>query len=504
MPNAPSASPVRPTSSTRRALGLLAILLVLMGFAFQGSRPLWSRDEGRYTDNALQMIASGDYLVPAYNVDRTNFNKPPMTAWLIAASVRTFGHNTWAVRTPYALAFIFTALLLAGMGRTLMPDKFWLPGLVYACTVFPFLSANIVSTDVFLTLFEALAGFGFVRAFLDAKARHPRRWAWLMWLGFGLAFLTKGPPGLMPLLAMVPFAARQNGWRGLGRLFTPVGLLIFLLVGLGWYAAVVLTHPGLLEHYLKYEVYDRVFTTVHDRHGQWYGWIKVYLPALLLGTLPWWWTLLRGMRAALTPSRLQSLWLQAGPKLFLLLWFVLPLCVFILARSRLPLYLMPLFVPLAMLLAYMLRARIDLRRTRQRVLLGAWIVLLLVVKAGAAYHRQPNIDNELRSQTFLAAVQNTRYDALVFIRDSDSQNDIDETTPWGMRLYLRKPIYGIPWRTADSRTTLCALAKRHPHLMYAVGWRTSVDEVTQALTTCAPGRFSILGKWDKHTLIALK
>ncbi|MBK6435618.1 MAG: hypothetical protein IPF83_06940 [Rhodanobacteraceae bacterium] len=34
------------------------------GFAFQGSRGLWETDEGRYTQVAMEMLRSGDYITP--------------------------------------------------------------------------------------------------------------------------------------------------------------------------------------------------------------------------------------------------------------------------------------------------------------------------------------------------------------------------------------------------------------------------------------------------------
>ena len=40
-----------------------------------------------------------------------------------------------------------------------------------------------------------------------------------------------------------------------------------------------------LGYFLDYEVYDRVFTSAHDRNSQWYGAFEVYLPVLLAGTL---------------------------------------------------------------------------------------------------------------------------------------------------------------------------------------------------------------------------
>ena len=47
----------------RPALSLIALLLVL-GFTFQGTRPLYDSDEGRYSSIALALLDSGDFVVP--------------------------------------------------------------------------------------------------------------------------------------------------------------------------------------------------------------------------------------------------------------------------------------------------------------------------------------------------------------------------------------------------------------------------------------------------------
>lgn len=488
-------------------LRLIGLLLVL-GFAFQGSRALYSTDEGRYASNALQMVDSGQYLVPAYSPDRINFTKPPMTTWVIAASLKTFGRSAWAVRTPYALAFILTALLVVAMGRDLVPDKPWLAGLIYASSLFPFLAANIVSTDVLLTLFEALAVLGFVRAWLgrvDASSPAALRWRWLMWLGFGLAFLTKGPPGLIPLLGMAPFVFRREGWRGLGRLFGLTGLILFVLVGMSWYAVVVLRTPGLLDYFLHYEVYDRLFTGAQGRHAQWYGWIVVYVPVLLLGTLPWWPAVARRAGAVLNPSRWREGWRRGEPSLFLWLWFVLPLIVFCLSRSRLPMYLLPLFMPQSLLLARALSPRIDLGRRGQQIGLGVWIAVLLAFKATAAYAVHPRADNRQRAQQVEALTGGTDFDAMVFVHDTGNPYAVEEDTPWGMRLYTDRPVYGIGWRHAHSHARLCKVLDRYPSVLLAVERHVSQTAVEHAAAQCktslAPHR---LGPWRYRHLILLR
>ncbi len=489
--------------ASRRALLLLTALLVLMGFGFQGSRGLWNTDEGRYTDTALQMIDSGNYLLPAYTVDRPNISKPPMTAWIIAGAVKVLGRNSWAVRTPYALAFILTALLLVAMGRDLVPDTPWLPGLVYACSLYPFMAANVVSTDVLLTAFEALAALGFVRAFFGPAMPASRRWLALMWLGFGLAFLTKGPPGLMPLLGMAPYAFRRDGWRGVRRLFNPLGVVLFLAVGLSWYTVAILSTPGLLDYFLHYEVYDRVFTGAQGRHQEWYGWLVVYGPVLVVGSLPWWPAMARGVRAAVSKAWWRAWWRTVDARLFLVLWLAVPLLVFCLARSRLPMYLLPLFMPLSLLLAHGLRGRIDLTRTRQRLALGAWVAVLLLFKGVAAYAVHTGADNRLLTRQLRAATgAGLDYDALAIVRDTDDPGGIRKNTPWGMRLYLGKVVYGLAWGDARDAARLCPLLARHGTLLLAIDTGVA-PAVKQAALACPKAHAHVLPQTWRHRQLVL-
>lgn len=482
----------------------LICLLLLLAFAFQGTRALWSTDEGRYTDNALQMIDSGNYMVPAYSPVRVNFSKPPMTYWVIAASVRVFGRSTWAVRTPYALAFVLTALLLCAMGRRLIPDRPWLPGLVYGCSLGPFVAANVVSTDVLLSLFEALAMLGFVAAEFTPGEPRRRRYIWLMWLGFGLAFLTKGPPGLVPLLAIMPFMALRDGWRSLGRVFSPIGLALFLVVGFAWYVAVMATHPGLFHYFTHYEIYDRLFTAKQHRHPQWYGWIMVYGLVFIFGTLPWWPALGRGLSSAASLCRWRAWWRQPSPVFFLLLWLLVPLVIFCVAKSRLPLYVLPLFQPLSLLLALMLRERLTLSSGGQKGLLVAWVAVLIGIKAGISFYVHPHKDNRLRAQLLDQATHGVTYSALTFVENTDDKVAVQEHTPWGMRLYLNKTVYGVAWQRSNGARRACQLASREVPMLYAVGQNINPAAFASALSRCGVGTVTNLGRWRHRTLMLVR
>ncbi|RDI97557.1 glycosyltransferase family 39 protein [Dyella solisilvae] len=465
----------------------LSLLLLALGMSFQGTRPLWNTDEGRYVDNALQMLDSGNFLTPAYNADHKNFAKPPLTLWAIAATVHVMGSNTWAVRIPSAMAFVLTSLLLCVMGRHLLPDKAWLPGLVYACTAGPFIAGNVVSTDDLLTLCEAIAMCGFFQAAFgpaDAQQRLP---VLVMWFGFGLAFLTKGTPGLMPLLAIVVFIARRDGMRGIRRYFPWMGLVLFALVGFTWYAVVVLRYPQLLDYYLKYELYGRIFTSAHNRNPQWYGWLVAYVPVFVLGTLPWWPMLVPELKAALSPRNWRRRWHERSPALFLELWLALSLLVFCIARSRLPVYVLPLFMPMALMIALALRDRIDLTSWRQRIMLGIWVVLLLGIKGGAALYGHPLSDDRAIARQLASMVGQTDYSAIAFVEAVESTEQRVEHTPWGIRLYLGKPIYAIAWKHPDAAQKICRLSDRHSSLLLVVDGSIGAATMPAVLAQC-PGR----------------
>jgi 4-amino-4-deoxy-L-arabinose transferase len=357
----------------RHPLAALCALALLLGLAFQGTRGLWEPDEGRYTNVALQMLHGHDFITLRRNETALHFTKPPVTYWAIAASVSAFGRNEWAVRLPMALAYALTVLLVFRLGKHFVPDKPWLPALVYACSPVPFLAANTVNTDTLLAAVETLAVACFARQRFGGGSA---RWLDAMWAVFGIAFLTKGPPSLLPLAAIVLFSLGDGSARRV--LLRPLGWLAFAILGLGWFAVVISLHPGLLDYFLGHEVYARIATAELQRYPQWYGPFVVYLPTLLLGLLPWlpllW--LRRGQLASAGRVRDWRAW--PAEKRFLLCWLLLPLLVFCLARSRLPLYLLWSFVPLSLLLG---RALAPLRWSRLGMaLVAAWLLLMLAGK----------------------------------------------------------------------------------------------------------------------------
>ena len=153
------------------------------------------------------MLKAGDWLTPRLN-GNPHFTKPPLTYWLIASGLSLFGMNEWGARFFHGVAFVLTALM-AGYLATRMWDQRvgLLSVLVYSTMVFPYTAANIATTDMILTLFVTGAMLSCWMSVSQPQTSSPQKvfWGLLMWLFLGLAFLTKGPPGLLPLLVGITY-----------------------------------------------------------------------------------------------------------------------------------------------------------------------------------------------------------------------------------------------------------------------------------------------------------
>jgi 4-amino-4-deoxy-L-arabinose transferase-like glycosyltransferase len=449
------------------------IVIVVLAFALQGDRALWEPDEGRYTDIAIQMIDSGDWWVPRLSNEQPHLAKPPVTYWLEALSLQAFGSEEWAARLPYGVAFLLTAVLVASLARSLRYPHPNLAAVVWATSLGPFTAANVITTDAIVTLFESAAVAAFVRSGGVTQATLDVRWTRLMWAMFAAAFMTKGPPALLPLLSIVAWRVWQYRPGGLRNLFDRFGVVLFLVLGLTWYIAMVVREPGVLHYFLRYELTDRVLSDVHGRNPHWWGAFTVYVPTLILGTLPW--TVCRALRPA--PLCITA---PDERRRFLWLWLAIPLTVFALARSRLPFYLLPSFVPLALLVVPSVAAAERRYPRSMGVLAFLWLIALLAIRGSAAHIPTSQDSRELaREVRELATCIAGPIGELAFV---------DDTPAWGLRFYMGMPIEQMQV-TPRARTyseplaahSVCPEARDGDHRLWIVADRVvpAFEQVTR-------------------------
>lgn len=122
------------------------------------------------------------------------FSKPPLLAWIIAASQTVCGASEACIRAPAPLLHAATALVIYALARRLFDSRtaFW-SGLAYLLAPGVVFSARIISTDVPLLLCWAVALLAFV------ELRRAPRWSWAVLLGAALGF------GMLAKYAMIYF-----------------------------------------------------------------------------------------------------------------------------------------------------------------------------------------------------------------------------------------------------------------------------------------------------------
>jgi len=260
------------------------------------------------------------------------------------------------------------------------------------------------------------------------------------------------------------------------------GVALFLVVGFSWFGVVVAQQPDRLGYFLGHEVYDRVFTSAHDRNSQWYGAFKVYLPVLVAGALPW---IVLATFAAGGPmtgyrtlrSRLRE---RNGPWLLLGYWLLLPLAVFFLARSRLQLYVLPLFVPLALIMARPLARWRGLEGRRALVVIGLTAAALLGLKATLAYWPS-NRDSRALASQLRQRLASHPADEIIFVGMRPF---------YGLNVYLPQRIDGLEvdtrrfdYSTHVTAQELCAEIARRPRTVYLLKDKHAPG-FEQSLTAC--------------------
>jgi len=362
---------------------LVGIALV-SSFAFYGARGIYETSEGRYCESGREMAQTGNYLIPTLNY-QPHWTKPPMTYWAIATGINMFGANEWGARFVHTLAFFLTILLVARLGGQLFdPRTGLLAGLIYATSPFPIMGANIVTTDNLLALFEIAAVHAYCQSMQAGTTARQKYWMTGMWLCFGAAFLTKGPPALLPLLPVILWHCRQHAPRP--ALFPIIGVAGFALVGFSWFVIAIHQYPDLLKYYVGTEIMDRIASDNVHNH-QWYKPLTIYLPTLAFGSMFWSFFIWRGfmIKRWYRPQALWALMRRPDAVGFLSLWLILPLFVLCLSRSRLEFYALPFFPAIVIATARVMTTGNPAAWPLWRNLAVVSVVILTILRMGLAY-----------------------------------------------------------------------------------------------------------------------
>jgi 4-amino-4-deoxy-L-arabinose transferase len=448
---------------TGRDLALILVWAAMIAFAFQGSRGLYESTEGRYAEAGREMLETGNWLIPQLDY-HPHWAKPPVTYWAIAGGMALLGQNEWGVRLCNALAFIAIVWAVARLGTLLWDKRTGVAAsLIYAVSPYAVYAASSVQTDVLLSLAQILVVVCYFEATKYPEARSGRRWVVLLWLVAGVAFLIKGPPSLLTPVAIMAyhFYRRRRGLPRVQLLSLP-GALCFVGVGLSWFLLVIVETPGLLSYYLHDEVAGRIFTAQAHRNPEWYGPFIIYLPVLLFGTGPiaiLWFVLGKRHAPLVRWFAFKRLFLTNDRASFLTLWLAIPVVVLSLAKSRLPLYLLPFFPAIALATARTLLLVCDFPKLSRRLWSMGLAMGIVLIAAKAAL---PFVPTKADMRPFHSeCMQTWGPDADYYVHDSTKQ--------YGLQFYLNGRLTRLwdrlppPTGEQDARTVLARLKTSPEH-----------------------------------------
>ena len=385
------------------------LLLSLLFFAaLAPSLPDLSRyhgDERYYTDAAITMMQSGDYLTPRYADGTARFRKPLLTYWVLCASYKVFGINVFASRFPFLLAGCGVVWLTWRLGRTLFGQSNVLSALVLAANVQTMTIATRSTPDILLCLFVTASLCGFAEILLRESTEWPS-YA-LAYLGIGLAGATKGLWGLLPLL----FATGYWLWHArhvpLKRFAPPMWVIAGVSVGLSWFVVAAFKYGRTsLQIFLEDQ------TMMQTEPVKWFLITNVldYGAAVLRHFLPWSILALIGWRHVKPFARenRKALWFALG-------WFALVFIVFSFGFVRRTRYLLPTYPCIAVVLGAFLPLFAQqpwLRRTSLTILQIGIAAGVLAAIVGARLDWRLTIGGSMMAGVAVGLIKAPRLNAL--------------------------------------------------------------------------------------------
>lgn len=317
-----------------------ALLLLFFG---NGQLLITDSVESNYALTAKEMVLSGDWVSPQI-YGQYWYDKPVFFYWLTALSFKIFGFTEFAARFFPAVFGLLSLWLTVYAGKKLFNEKTaFISGIILLTSTEFFLISKSIITDSTLFFFFSGALVSFYLAYSTAN----KNWYYGMYAAMALATLTKGPIGfLLPGLIMVLFLTASHSWRELKHMKLFSGTLLFAVIAVPWYAAMVNLHgSAFIDQFFGTHNFLRATVSEHPRDDVFY----YYTLVLLLAFFPWCGFLPRVLRDCVYSG---GVWHKPEEKkLFLLIWAATVFFFFQNMATKYLTYTYPMMLPLALLTA---------------------------------------------------------------------------------------------------------------------------------------------------------
>ena len=359
----------------------LIVLCITGIYLFSTTRStLWDRDEPRFTRAVVEMLETGNYLIPTFN-DEIWPDKPPLLYWVMSLPVRLLGPTEFACRFFGVIGSALACVLTFFIGRRLLGKQAGIWAMVIlASTLLMLIVGTAATSDAVLLPFNIA-----VMAIFALSIGGKMRASHVIAVGciLGLAMLTKGPIGLMPAPAIAAILwfdrkTRTNFWRD--GLLIGVSLAIGFLIFIAWaIPANISTDGEFLRVFVGRHIITRALKPMENHGGNFLLYLPYYLPVIIVGFFPW--TLhLPGAMSAVIGGRIGG----KNGRILLLSWIVPAFVIMSLAATKLPHYILFIWPAIALAVAGVITAEQDSLTQRDKIWLrrGTWFFGSIAIPMG--------------------------------------------------------------------------------------------------------------------------
>lgn len=328
-------------------LFFLTALFAIFYTLWLGHYPLFTPDEGRYSEVAREMIATGDYITPRVN-GIAFLDKPIFYYWLQALAMKWFGIHEWSVRFFPILISILGSLLTYICGRILFNRQSGvLAAIILATSPLYFGTAHYADLNLEVGVFISASLMLFITGITQRERNQKNGSMFLLaaYIFAAIAMLTKGLIGIVfPCLIAGSWIILLWRWKLLREVHLITGILLFLAIVLPWYWLAQKANPAFLHYFFVVQQFTRFLSgaTFNNPTPRWF-----YLPIVLIGFFPWCIFLAQAMFSAIKQTWKHPQ--EQAVKLYLIVWVFCVLFFFSIPQSKTIGYIVPIFPALALL-----------------------------------------------------------------------------------------------------------------------------------------------------------
>ncbi|MEK7595151.1 MAG: glycosyltransferase family 39 protein [Patescibacteria group bacterium] len=359
-------------SQKKSFLGVLILLIsTFLIFSDLERNHLIPWDEAIYAKVAKNMVKNKEYFTLFWDSSKPWFEKPPLYMWFSALLIHVFGVSGFSAKLPSAIFGLGTLGVVYMIGRRLFGGLTgFLAAISLVSTVYFLRYSRIGMLDVSTTFFIALALY-FYYFSLDSKEGRFRFLAYILsGLSCGLAFMTKGVVGLLPVFVILASEIYllitkekklnlKSYWH-----FIFFFLVAFLTIALPWHLWMFVKYKyTFLNSYFGYHVVKRVTESIEDK-GQPFFWYLVVLRTsmrlwfpVLLGSLGAFGFSVLGKKVG-ENTKFKSAVFQlfkdynSRNSVLILIQFLVIFSFFSISVSKIIWYITPLYVSASLLVSY--------------------------------------------------------------------------------------------------------------------------------------------------------